>query len=359
MMRKYAALALIWLVSMSVMAQVADIAAMVSKIQTEVDTAFVYPYAQTKFVPPAGKTLLIIGQTVEDILEYRRHFRDEPTPGGWAVYWGVPEFKYTDDPYDTSKRSGQQNHETLVKLTENTVIQSAMWMVGKWDIAKKAGEGEYDHAIREFSTWAKAAQRPIYLRMGYEFDGPHNELEPEEYVKAYRHIADMIRAEGANNVAFVWHSYMFEPYKGYPLEAYYPGDGYVDWVGISAFGLIYQGPELLAHGDTVMAFAKRHQKPLMVAESSPTLGIRKGHFDTWDTWFVNFFSLCYRKNIKAISFITANWENGEGGEWKDARLHNNKDIAKAWFMETNKPRYLKQSDSLFEQLGYGRGSNGQ
>ena len=36
-------------------------------IRTEVDPTHVYEYEQTKFVPPAGKTLLIVGQTLEEI----------------------------------------------------------------------------------------------------------------------------------------------------------------------------------------------------------------------------------------------------------------------------------------------------
>ena len=40
--------------------------------------------------------------------------------------------------------------------------------------------------------------------------------------------------------------------------------------------------------------------------------------------------------------------------WQDARLQNNETVAEAFFMETGKDRYLKQSPSLFEQLGFTR-----
>ena len=76
----------------------------------------------------------------------------------------------------------------------------------------------------------------------------------------------------------------------------------------------------------------------------------------WDNWFVGFFSMAYRKNIRAICFINEDWPswtNFEGLEdWKDARLYNNEQIYKAWFRETNKDHYLKQSPELFEQLEY-------
>ncbi len=65
---------------------------MVSKIQTDIDPKFIYDYEHSKFVPPDGKTLLIMGQTVESITEYMDHFQDRPIPGGWSSYWGIPEF---------------------------------------------------------------------------------------------------------------------------------------------------------------------------------------------------------------------------------------------------------------------------
>jgi len=327
---------------------------LLSKIQTETDPYFVYEYEKTKYVPPAGKSLLIMGQTLEDINDYMAEFSEKPIPGGWSAYWGVPEFSGITDTY-RNENGSSHNHQSLVDRFPNTVIHSGMWMVGKWNVAKNTANGNYDKVIKKYSKWAKSIDRPIFLRIGYEFDGPHNELEPDEYVSAYKHVVDLMRAEGVDNVAFVWHSYIFAPYKNYPLSAWYPGDEYVDWVGISLFGLLYQDADLLPDGDAVMEFAKTHKKPVMAAEASPVLGINPTDLDAWNKWFVNFFTVCYSKNIKAISFISSNWEGYrfEGvTDWKDARLTNNKTISEAWFQETSKDRYLKQSPDLFEQLGF-------
>ena len=187
---------------------------MVSKIQKEVDPNFVYDYKQTKFVPAAGKSLLIMGQTVERITEYMSYFKNQPLPGGWAAYWGIPEFSGITEA-KKNETGSTQNHQMLIDSFPNTVVQSAMWMVGKWGVAKYAGNGDYDRVLKKYSAWAKSVKRPIYLRIGYEFDGPHNELEPEEYVKAYRHIVDFMRKRGVDNIAFVWHSYASKPYKNY------------------------------------------------------------------------------------------------------------------------------------------------
>jgi len=329
---------------------------MVAKINTQVDPAFVYQYEQSKFVPPAGKTLLIIGQDLQTIDEYMDSFSDRPVPGGWMAYWGITSMNGVDrmNAEDIARQYGYQNHQQLVDRHPDTVLQSGLWMVGMWDVLKDAGKGKYNTVIRQFSAWAKAVDRPVYLRIGYEFDGDHNQMEPVDYVKTYRLIVDTFRTEGADNVAFVWHSYAAPTYKNHPLSAWYPGDDYVDWVGISLFGHMYS-PELSKEANDVFNFAKAHKKPVMVAEASPVNGIGNDNTDVWDTWFINFLSLTYRKNVKAISYINTNWPAYPGFSslgWKDARLQNNQQVANAWFKETGKERYLKQSSELFKQLVY-------
>lgn len=55
---------------------------MVAKINTEVEPAFVYQYEKSKFIPPEGKTLLIMGQDIKTISEYMDDFSSRPVPGG-------------------------------------------------------------------------------------------------------------------------------------------------------------------------------------------------------------------------------------------------------------------------------------
>ena len=227
---------------------------MVAKINTSIDPAFVYEYEQTKFVPPAGKTLLIMGQNQEEIIEYMDSYSDPRMPGGWMAYWGIPGMDGVRQTH-MNETGTSQNHQYLVERFPDTVLQSALWMVGKWGVLSKTVAGEYDSVVIEFSRWAKATRRPIYLRIGYEFDGRHNQLEPEDYVKAYRRIVDLMRAQGADNIAFVWHSYAAPTYKDYPLSDWYPGDEYVDWVGISLFGHMYDS-ELSAEGDAVQGLIR-------------------------------------------------------------------------------------------------------
>ena len=334
--------------------QVLMIEEMVSKIDTVINPYYEYDHHLSKFVPPAGKTLLIMGQTVERIQEYQKNFGNMPQPGGWSTYWGIPEFKGITHKHKNNTGSSQ-HHQMLIDSFPNSVIHSGLWMVGKWSIAKKAAHGDYNHNIKKFGAWAKRTNRPIYLRIGYEFDGPHNELDPKEYVKAYRKIVKILRKSGAKNIAFVWHSYASKPYNDHTISEWYPGDDYVDWVGISVFGHAYNGTDFGTYCNEVLEFAKQHHKPVMIAEANPIHGIKKEDEKVWSSWFANFFSFAYNKNIKAICFINENWQNLSIpgiDEWQDSRLSNNGKIAKAWFMETNKERYLKATPELFQELNF-------
>ena len=332
----------------------AEVQQMVAKIDTSTDPDFIYEYDKTKFVPPEGKVLLMQGQTVEGITEYLQAFPDEPLPGGWAAYWAVTEFRGVAEKHLNSTGSSQ-HHQMLADRFPNAAIHSAMWMVGMWLITERAVKGEFDEVIEQYGKWAKRTQRPIYLRIGYEFDGPHNELDPVEYVAAYHRIVDKLRDMGVDNIAYVWHSYASPTYKGHPISAWYPGDDYVDWVGVSVFEHAYGDVSMGPDNEEVLAFAKAHSKPVMIAETNPVRGISRDDAAVWDEWFVKFFSYIHNKNIKAVSFINENWDRLTipGIEaWEDARLYNNPDISRAWFEETNKDHYLKASPQLFHQLGY-------
>jgi hypothetical protein len=54
------------------------------------------------------------------------------------------------------------------------------------------------------------------------------------YVSAYRHVVDLFRADGAQNVKWVWSPNVQESTK-YQMAPYFPGDEYVDYVGLDGY----------------------------------------------------------------------------------------------------------------------------
>jgi hypothetical protein len=122
--------------------------------------------------------------------------------------------------------------------------------------------GAHDAELKAWADAARATNIPIGLDYdpemnsahpwGGRYDGgkrtnaygdPHWPDGPELFRDAFRHIVTIFRQEGATNVTFFFHpntvygyfegSYE-EPYEHY--RWYYPGDDYVDWIGLSVYG---------------------------------------------------------------------------------------------------------------------------
>jgi hypothetical protein len=107
--------------------------------------------------------------------------------------------------------------------------------------------GMHDEVFHQRAEGAKALGAEIFLRWGHEMNGnwyPWSgamnggaEGGPEKYIAAYRHVHDLFVADGATNVVWVWCPLVTdvpaEPWNHW--SNYYPGDEYVDWVGLDAY----------------------------------------------------------------------------------------------------------------------------
>jgi cellulose synthase (UDP-forming) len=96
--------------------------------------------------------------------------------------------------------------------------------------------GNRDGELRKLARVAReASPQVVLLRWAHEMElsglYPWAANHPELYQAAYRHVVELFRAEGADNVRWVW-----SPVGNVGLEAYYPGDDVVDYVGVTVLG---------------------------------------------------------------------------------------------------------------------------
>jgi hypothetical protein len=108
--------------------------------------------------------------------------------------------------------------------------------------------GEFDADLRGWARGAKDFRTPLLMEWGTEpngkwfsWNGHWNggaRIGPAKYVTAYRHIVDLMRNEGANNVQWVWHvNWDDDPEQEWNgFENYFPGPNYCDWVALSVYG---------------------------------------------------------------------------------------------------------------------------
>jgi len=97
-------------------------------------------------------------------------------------------------------------------------------------------EGYYDANMRGICSVIATLQSPVSMRWGHEMEYDEGHFiwagwKPEDYVEAYRRMIEICREE-APNINVVW-----SPLGLDDAADYYPGDEYVDLVGLSIFGL--------------------------------------------------------------------------------------------------------------------------
>jgi beta-mannanase len=139
--------------------------------------------------------------------------------------------------------------------------------------------GRHDSYVRSWASVLRSFGKTVRLRFAQEMNGnwyPWSEAtngnRPGQYVAAWRHVHDIFEDEGAANVEWVW-----SPVGGGLRLDQYPGDRYVDIIGMSgfnggtrlfrrhwrAFSDIYGGPLSALH-------AAIPDKPVEISEVAST-----------------------------------------------------------------------------------------
>jgi hypothetical protein len=162
-----------------------------------------------------------------------------------------------------------------VPRSEPEVGKDSILMVS-WHGARYAGinDGSSDRNAASVARKLARMKRPILLRWGWEMNGdwfewggPQNGNDPAAYVRAYRRLHRIFRENGADNVAWVWSpNWNSSPRTAAnSFRKYYPGDAYVDWVGISGYNFYGESPRTL-FDDITKAYGDR--KPIILSETA-------------------------------------------------------------------------------------------
>ena len=323
-----------------------------------------------KFEPKDGSCLVFIGQDLAatgGLDDYNNGYSDHfDVPAGITVYTnlspGNESYGYYNKGLDgikTKANWGSGDNWANLYLNDSTYDTSAIAIgLSFVNNEKKIAKGKLDHLIEELAMWIKATNRPVFLRIGYEFDGwSWNHYNRKYYLKVWNKIHSIFKTKNVTNVAFVWQS------KGTGsnqdiLEKWYPGDDLVDWCAYSYFGQPDQ---------EMLIFARRHQKPVFIAEAAPVRQTGNLYFDSdlkkeklektiWKEWFDPFFKVIQENSdvVKAFSYINSDWTSqpmwitNDTFQKVDSRLQVNMYISKKWREELSKPQYLHALDGYWD-----------
>ena len=138
------------------------------------------------------------------------------------------------------------------------------------DVYHQRAQGARDLGVDILLRWGHEMNGNWYPWAGANNGGANG--GPAKYIAAYHHVHDLFVADGATNVYWVWCPLVADV----PAETwnhwtnYYPGDDYVDWVGLDAYnwGTSSSCCTWQSFGDLVTDLYNDYagKKPLIVAE---------------------------------------------------------------------------------------------
>ncbi len=157
-----------------------------------------------------------------------------------------------------------------------------------------------DEYLRQWARDAAAADVPIYIRWASEMNGTWTQYsgQSELYKEKWKLVYNVFKEE-APNCSFVWTVFTFPENT---IEEFYPGDEYVDWVGVNIYNVMY-------HNDKITDKAE-HEDPLELLD-----------------YVYNTYS--YRKPIQISEYGATHYtvtDNSNHSEWaasKISRLYEN------------------------------------
>lgn len=350
-----------------------------------------------KFIPPDGKILLFIGQDSDTISDYMMDVPEDNIEGV-TLYSQLKsntlESSLKGVFSEGNWHSGTVDFNKTLSETKNAALAVGLAFdtCGQIDHQKNIANGAYDKSLKKLIHYFKSlAPRKVFLRIGYEFDGPWNCYTPELYTLAFQHIYKSIKSIEANNVVTVWQTATWPDSYGHQIydsslpdhfNRWYPGDEYVDWISMSVFYrdlsqwnyVPPSGPEITQN--RLLEFARDHKKPVMISESAPQ-GYRIAELtqsviqenapesttaeQIWLSWYQPYFDFIYANKdvIRAVAYINTHWdsqlmwqcdrgvpagsENCIQGNWGDSRVQANPYIKARWLKQVNDTNHWIQS----------------
>lgn len=256
-----------------------------------------------------------------------------------------------------------ENISTLVKESESVLMIT--WEPYLKDNKSKSIlndilSGKYDSLIGDFASELKKYNHSVLLRWGHEMNGnwyswsgEQNDKNTSLYIKSFQHIHDIFQQKGDKNVKFVFSV----DAKDVPsitwnrFENYYPGDEYVDIIGIDFYnwgsdatlfaGKIFgwENPEKILKPPYERIIKNYPHKPIMISEvgSSSSGGDKI-------KWMKDFFYLLKTRftAIKAFVWFDINKET-------DWAISHDENIWKTYKEET-KDSFFSNNASDFNWI---------
>lgn len=103
-------------------------------------------------------------------------------------------------------------------------------------------QGGYDKYLNEFAEKIKSFNNKVYLRFAHEMNGnwypwSGSQIGDKKYIAIYKYVKDFFDKKNLNNIKWIFsiNCEDIPPIKSNYFMDYYPGNDYVDYIGIDGY----------------------------------------------------------------------------------------------------------------------------
>jgi hypothetical protein len=205
---------------------------------------------------------------------------------------------------------------------------------------RKIVDGKFDKELRQWAKDLKKTEIPVLIGFAGEPNGDWFPWSgamnggcittgygdksladgPEIYRDAYRYIIDLFKDEGALKVTWIFHVNSVgapnEPWND--IKNYYPGDDYIDWIGISAYGAQRWGEsyqrfvDIMQPGYDALLKLTAEEKPIAILEFGVADYLPNVNKALWIQSALYTVQQPEFSRIKAIGWWHSTWINHDG-----------------------------------------------
>jgi hypothetical protein len=298
------------------------------------------PHAIPRVAPkvPASGKLLIGSQALDPVVGL----------GGWLTAAGLSSVGV----YNQFTPAMGSWWTTLLQIGAQAGQAMVTWnFPGSQGTQASIAAGVDDAYITQCAQDAANWGWPIFCRPNWEmngwwynwspFDGSGNArtgCAPTDYIAAWQHYRSIF-ASIAPNVSFIWCPHLWIQFKfdgsasPYVPTDMYPGDAYVDWIGMDAYGGAADWTYMQTGQGYGMnnwaAFATSHSKPLMLCEWALSDGAT-GDSPTWMSNLTGWMDA----NLVTRAAVYFEFNNGAGHNYVLESLPNSAAAFRSWLSAT-------------------------
>jgi hypothetical protein len=141
--------------------------------------------------------------------------------------------------------------------------------------------GKDDAYLKQYAAAVRKLNLPVVMDFADEFNGNWetwgaSHITPAQFVAAWRHIHDVFVQVGAGTVIWAWSPNIVNPVKSVALKPYYPGDSYVDWVGMVGYFTVNADNAFSSvFGPTMTEVRTFTHRPFIIIETASEPGQRR------------------------------------------------------------------------------------